>query len=145
MTREPVRRSAVVDGRGSQSDGKTGQTQVAAVDTFTDAFTEGYSLGWLGGWQGGWLVGRDEERSAWNAIIGAFAETIKAPTHAEVARRRAEYFPKRCTAPGCRGCAQCIRAAAIESNLRRFGQPDYPGQAEAVAIVARRNGQRVAS
>lgn len=118
-----------------------GTRTAASLDV--KAFEDGYSLGWLGGWQGGWLAGRDEERSAWNKIIGLFAETVKRPTHAEIDRRRSEYFPSRCTAPRCNGCGQCVRAAAIASNLRCFGQPDYPGGDEAAAIVARRNTQAV--
>lgn len=27
----------------------------------------------------------------------------------------------------CDACSQCTRAAAVKSNLRKYGQPDYPG------------------
>ena len=29
----------------------------------------------------------------------------------------------------CGSCSQCIRAAAVQANLARYGTPDYPGAA----------------
>lgn len=38
------------------------------------------------------------------------------PTHAELARRRAEVPDGPCGSPRCRGCSRCIRAAAVARN-----------------------------
>jgi hypothetical protein len=54
------------------------------------ALRRSWHLGYETGRREGWLAGRDEERDAWNRIIGVYRETVSRPTFAELQERRGE-------------------------------------------------------
>lgn len=101
-------------------------------ESFTDAFEHGYRLGYGAGWDGGWLHGRDDERTSWTKIIGAYRETITSPSQVELARVRATLRACRCGR-----CSTCARLAAMRHNLRVFGTADYPGVQRAAQLRKR--------
>lgn len=105
------------------------------ADSFSDAFVEGYELGFRVGWDGGWLHGRDDERQAWNGIIGVFRETVAAPSQDDLKQARTTL--RNCA---CNSCSTCTRRAAVETNQRLYGQGDYPGAEKAAQIRAQRVG-----
>lgn len=91
------------------------------------ALRASFELGRATGYRAGWLDGRGAEAGAWQAIMTGYSELMTQPMHAElVRRRRPSNDPCRVA---CGQCSQCIRAAAVRSNLARYGQPDYPGTA----------------
>jgi hypothetical protein len=93
------------------------------ADAWEPALRRSYELGYQVGWHRGWLAGRDEEREAWNWIIGVYKDTTSLPTQAELTVRRGT--PRNC---GCEHCSACIRRAAVQRNQVRYGQDNYPGQ-----------------
>lgn len=91
------------------------------------ALRASFQLGYDTGHQRGVMAGRNEEATAWQAIVTGYSAVIDAPTRAELERvRRPSNTP--CSS-GCGFCSRCIRAAAVTSNLTRYGAPDYPGTA----------------
>jgi hypothetical protein len=93
------------------------------ADAWGPALRSSYRLGFGVGWHRGWLAGRDDERDAWNRIIGAYADTVSMPTRDELDKARTTRG--RCN---CDQCSACIRRGAIERNRARYGADDYPGQ-----------------
>lgn len=89
------------------------------------ALSASFELGRAAGYQAGWLAGRDEEAAAWQAIVTGYSEVISQPRHEELVRRR-QLSNDPC-ATSCGQCSQCIHAAAVRTNLARYGQPDFPG------------------
>jgi hypothetical protein len=49
-----------------------------------------HALGWRAGYEYGRRAGIEEERTAWNRIMGVYRETVARPTMAEVRQRRGE-------------------------------------------------------
>jgi hypothetical protein len=90
------------------------------------ALERSHRLGWETGYRRGWHDGQREEHDGWMAALGACRRTVKRPTAAELAARRAA--DRACV---CDRCSACIRRAAIERNRERYGADDYPG-----AVVA---------
>lgn len=89
------------------------------------ALRASFQLGYDTGHQHGRIVGRNEEATAWQAIVTGYSAVIDAPTRAELERaRRTSNGP--CSSR-CRSCTLCIRAAAVVANLAHYGVPDYPG------------------
>ncbi len=84
-----------------------------------------WHLGHRTGLHQGWLAGRDDERTAWNRIIGTYREATEHPRHVELEAARAAPI-RRCRSARC-DCSACVRAGAVERNRARYGQPDYPG------------------
>jgi hypothetical protein len=93
------------------------------ADAWEPALRRSYELGHQVGWHRGWLAGRDEEREAWNRIIGVYNDTTSMPTQDELAVRRST--PRNC---GCEHCSACVRRAAVQRNRARYGQDNYPGE-----------------
>lgn len=100
-----------------------GAAQLAVL--WEHALRASFDLGHASGYQAGWLAGRDEEASAWQAIVTGYAALISQPSRAELARRRRPSNDP--CASRCGRCSQCIRADAVTSNLARYGFPDFPG------------------
>lgn len=89
------------------------------------ALRASFQLGYETGHQRGVMAGRNEEATAWQAIVTGYSAVLDAPTRAELERvRRPSNAP--CSS-GCGSCCRCIRAAAVTSNLTHYGAPDYPG------------------
>jgi hypothetical protein len=89
------------------------------------ALQASFQLGYDTGHQHGLIAGRNEEATAWQAIVTGYSAVLDAPTRAELARvRRPSNEP--CSS-GCGNCSQCTRAAAVAANLAHYGVPDYPG------------------
>lgn len=106
------------------------------------ALRASFQLGYDTGHQRGVIAGRNEEATAWQAIITGYSAVLDAPTRAQLERvRRPSNAP--CSSR-CGSCSRCIRAAAVTSNLTRYAAPDYPGTAAATdhhAINQRRKGR----
>lgn len=91
------------------------------------ALRASFELGRATGYQAGWLTGRDEEATAWQAIVTGYSAVLSEPDRAELARLRApsnEPCARRCAA-----CSQCARAAGVVWNLAHYGRADFPGTA----------------
>ena len=72
--------------------------------------------------------GRDMARAA--TEVGVWLH----PRHVELERiRNAPSTP--CGRPRC-VCSRCVRAAAVEANQTRYGQPDFPDAQTRAAILA---------
>jgi hypothetical protein len=96
-------------------------TKVLPIEMpFEAIFVRGYDAGY----QIGWIHGRDDERTAWNGIIGAYADTIAQPTQDE---RNGVHGDGQPCATRCRRCSRCTRYAAAWRNRRDFCADDYPG------------------
>jgi hypothetical protein len=90
-----------------------------------DDFAFGYKLGYDYGIQSGWLRGRDDEREAWNQIIGVYADVVGHPLHADLeAIRQPSNDP--CAAK-CGRCSRCARSQAVWARRRAGAPDDYPG------------------
>lgn len=90
------------------------------------ALRASFQLGYDVGYDRGVIAGRNEEATAWQAIVTGYSAVLDAPSRAELARcRQPSNEPCRSR---CGRCSQCTRAAAAVSNLARYGTPDYPGQ-----------------
>jgi hypothetical protein len=59
------------------------------ADAWGPALECAHRLGYETGYARGWLEGRNEEREAWNKIIGCYRDTTAQPTFAELQARRA--------------------------------------------------------
>jgi hypothetical protein len=59
------------------------------ADAYELALGRMWHLGRETGYRAGWLAGRNEERDAWNKIIGCYRDTTARPTFAELQARRA--------------------------------------------------------
>ena len=89
------------------------------------ALRASFQLGYDTGHQRGVMAGRNEEATAWQAIVTGYSAVLDAPTRAELERVRR---PTNAPCPsGCGSCSRCIRAGAVTSNLTRYGAPDFPG------------------
>lgn len=60
------------------------------------------------GYDEGWIAGRDEERLAWNRIIGMYSDVVDMPTRAVRRQLRNDQCGQHCG-----HCSRCIRAAAV--------------------------------
>jgi hypothetical protein len=91
-----------------------------------DDFDAGFMLGYGTGERIGWHRGRDEEREAWNWIIGvAYAKVIERPKLIDA--------PDLSSGPAapcslrCRRCSVCARFEQAWRNRRDHGSDDFPG------------------
>lgn len=89
------------------------------------ALRASFELGRANGYQAGWLAGRDEEATAWQAIMTGYSKAIRQPTREELVRRRRPSNDP--CAARCERCSQCIHALSVRLNLARYGRPDFPG------------------
>ena len=102
------------------------QDATRLAELWEHALQASFRFGYQQGHQVGWLAGRDEEATAWQAIVTGYSAVLAAPARAELARLRApsnDPCSRRCDA-----CSQCTRAAAVAANLTHYGRPDFPGR-----------------
>jgi len=95
-----------------------------------EAIDDVWSAAWTAGYQHGYEVGADDYGRNVELWLGITRAGLKLPTQHDLAKARA-YSDQPCTRPKCDRCSRCIRAAAAQRNLRRFGSPDFPGVAGA--------------
>ena len=113
----------VTAGRLDGKDGVDLALELAGV--WQHALTSSFYLGYGEGFDRGVIAGRAEESDAWQKIIGVYRETIAVAPLADIERARQQ------NDNGCRqrcgACSRCIRQAAVQANVQRFGVSDYPG------------------
>ena len=96
------------------------------LSTLDDIFAAGFECGW----QEGYERGADDWAKCTELWLGVVREGLKLPRQEELVETRA-YTDEPCTRPTCGICSRCVRAAAAQRNLCRYGSPDYPGVQEA--------------
>ncbi len=95
------------------------------AELWESALRASFQLGYDSGYQRGVRAGRDEEATAWTAIVTGYSAALDGPTRDELARVRK---PSNEPCPtGCGRCSRCIHAAAVTSNRASYGRPDFPG------------------
>jgi hypothetical protein len=80
-------------------------------------YGSGYDVGWAHGW-----VARDDE---FQAMLGVYRPILARPRQADLEKAR-QLTDEPCRLR-CGRCSRCARASAVAGNVRRYGQPDYPG------------------
>jgi hypothetical protein len=129
MSGPPGDRSRPLDkgGNGEMTqtgaDLKSGSTVTQPADDLRD-LELGYHIGYGNGYDIGYAHGVRDEGDAWTAVFTGCAETWRRPNYAEVEKTRATL--RSCL---CNRCSACVRRAAVERNIARYGQPNYPGGA----------------
>jgi hypothetical protein len=93
------------------------------ADAWQPALERAHRIGYERGYRVGWHEGQRAEHDGWVAVLGACRRTMRQPTAAELAVRRAA--DRACV---CGNCSACIRRAAVARNRLRYGADNYPGQ-----------------
>lgn len=93
------------------------------ADSWGPALDAAMRTGYETGFDVGWLAGRDDERTAWNQLIGVFKDVTSGPRCAELVERR-KPTNEPC-AQDCGRCSRCVRSSWVTRNGGDFlGRPD---------------------
>lgn len=87
------------------------------ADAWHEAHKATYRLGHHYGYTAGYTAGFDACETVWNRIIGAIGQTMRAPDHDELVRRR-QPPTEPCGQPSCRPTPSCSQCVYIENRAR---------------------------